>query len=186
MDFLWPPRPEKAIPPSMIAQYDDKGWITQLKKNGTCSVATVSGKVSMFTRHGTPHKMWEPTQEIVSFFSEHQRSVFVFELLHNKHPSVKNTIYLFDVLVYKGDDLTGSTYMDRYSILQDVVPRKHKRIWLAENHHNGDDLFHSLDNPIDEGIVLKDPNGRLRTCLRDGKNSGWQFKCRKLHANYSF
>ena len=65
MKFWYPPRPEKAIAPSLIKFYEGRGWIAQIKKNGTCSTANVDdhGNVTFFTRHGEAHKAWIPTEE---------------------------------------------------------------------------------------------------------------------------
>lgn len=186
--FLWPPRPERAIEPALIPYYASKGWIAQLKKNGTCTVISVDvhGNVDFKTRHNEAHKAWAPPIEIVNYFSHFPDSVFVGELLHNKHASVKNTLYLFDLLRYNGVDFIGETLEYRLGILDMVVPLM-PNIQMVKN-YSGDltKLYDSISDPIDEGIVLKDPKAKLKSCLREGANSGWQVKCRKSTKNFGF
>jgi ATP dependent DNA ligase domain len=186
--FLHPPRPTKAIAPSLIGWFESEGYIAQLKKNGTCTVISVDdrGFVTWSTRHNEGHKAWTPTEELTKYFSAFRNSVFVGELLHSKGPSVKNTIYLFDVLVYLGRDLVGTTLTHRLEILKSVIPIS-KNILLAETYtQNLKGLYDSLSSPLDEGIVLKKPNAVLRDCNREGLNAGWQVKCRKATKNYGF
>ena len=187
MSFLWPPRPEKAIPPDMIPFYERNGYLAQIKKNGTCSVISTddNGNVEFWNRHKELHKAWMAPDYIIEYFKKFPNSTFVAELLHNKSPSVKNTIYIFDVLIYMGTDLVGETLKDRLTII-DTMPAN-KGIILVQNYYSGfRKLYDSLSDEIDEGLVFKDPNARLKFCFKDGMNSNWQVKCRKITKNYGF
>lgn len=186
--FLFPPRPEKAIAPSLIKFYEGRGYIAQLKKNGTCTVISVDnrGTVSYYTRTGEAHKAWSAPDHITKTFAGFKSSVFVGELLHNKHPSVKNTIVLFDVVKFLGRDLVGQTLLERLAVLGRVVPLN-QGIQIATCYRKDFlGLYESLRDPIDEGIVLKNPKAKLLDCRREGLNGSWQVKCRKQHKNYSF
>jgi hypothetical protein len=186
--FLYPPRPENAIPPSLINSYERRGWICQIKKNGTCSLAFVDGmdNVTFKTRHNEFHKAWTPTKEIISFFAGFPNSVFVFELLHSKGGDIRNTVYLFDVLEWLGRDLVGTTLKERLTLLASIVPPT-PNITVAKVYTEGlSSLFVGLTSPLDEGIVLKNPEAVLRSCDRDSLNAGWQVKCRKATKNYGF
>lgn len=186
--FLFPPRPENAIPPSMIKSFEGRGWIAQLKMNGTCSLAFVDadGKVTFKTRHGVDHKAWTPTQEAISFFAGFKCSIFVFELLHSKGGGIRDTIYIFDLLKYLGRDLVGTTLAERLQILATINPFS-PRITVATIHTKDlTGLFGSLSDPLHEGIVLKDPMAKLRPCFRDGLNAAWQVKCRTATKNFGF
>lgn len=186
--FLYPPRPERAISPTLIKHFEKQGWIGQLKKNGTCQVISIDdeGHVDFKTRHNEDNKAWTPTDEAVRYFQKFPNSVFVAELLHNKHESVKNTLYIFDVLCYNGKSLVGTTLPERFEILNRVVPMS-KNLVIAKNFNKDlTGLYQSLSDPIDEGIVLKDPTARLRDPLRKTANSGWQVKCRKGTKNFTF
>jgi hypothetical protein len=186
--WLYPPRPEKAVPPALIAHFEHKGWIAQRKKNGTCQVIFVDadGNVSFFTRHNEPNKAWKPLDCIRKKFVAFPDSVFVGELLHSKGPSVKNTIILFDVLRLRGEDLVGKSLADRLAILSQTIEES-RHIGIIDTYeHDFTKLYESLTDPLDEGIVLKDPKAVLRNCHRDGLNSSWQVKCRKPTKNFAF
>lgn len=188
--FLYPPRPERAIAPSLIGLYESRGYIAQKKKNGTCTVVSINeaGKVSWYTRHGEAHKAWIPTKELTEFFSSFPDSTFVGELLHSKGGGVKDTLCLFDVLKTPRDDMLGWSYQLRHQLLtytiQNYIPT---HLHILENYTKDlRKLYDGLTDPLDEGIVLKDPNAVLRDCQRDGLNANWQVKCRRATKNYGF
>ncbi len=193
--FLFPPRPEKPISRSLIRWYEKRGYVAQIKKNGTCSVALVAADstVSFLKRTGEPHLAWEPTAEACDFFGHFPDSAFCFELLHSKGGGVRDTLYVFDVVRYLGGDLVGMTFEERMGLLRKVVPISSPRILYADLHHEClTGLFDSMVDdegvalsPLDEGIVLKDPKAKLEPCRKADSNSGWQVKCRARTKNYS-
>lgn len=186
--FLYPPRPEQAIAPGLIKLFEGRGYIGQIKKNGTCQVITIAkdGKVTFWTRRRELNKAWKPLLEMIEYFKKYRDSVFVGELLHNKHPDFKNQIILFDVLRIHGEDLVGHTLTNRLDILADVPPMM-KRIQIATIFEKRlTELYYSLTHPIDEGIVLKDPKAKLETCIKEGMNSDWQVKCRRETKTYGY
>jgi hypothetical protein len=132
--YYFPPRPEKAIPVDMIPYYEGKGFFCQLKKNGTCNITIIDkkGVPTFWNRHKELHRAWTVPENIIEYFSQFPDSVIVGELLHNKHQSVKNTIYIFDVLVYKGNDLVGMTLDDRLKIIHSFPEAK--GIMIAETY----------------------------------------------------
>lgn len=188
MTFLYPPRPEKAISPSLIQYYEDRGWIAQVKKNGTASVASVdeNAEVEFWTRHKERHKAWVPTDEAKAFLRQFPRSVFVFELLHSKGGGVRDTLYFFDVLVFEGRSLIGTTLHERLKLLKAIVPDVGHLLMAHTYTQSLRFLYDNLTSPLDEGIVLKDPAATLRSCLKPSSNSGWQVKCRKETKNFGF
>jgi hypothetical protein len=203
--YLFPPRPEFAIASAMLRYYEKQGWVAQYKKNGTNTIIGISPKKEFFTmtRHATEHKAWEITPhikaELTRLFPEKKWFVLCAELMHNKTPSIKDTIYIHDVIVWKSEFLLNSLFMDRQKLLDErlitnVEAHSHYvcdsegKIWYAKRFEKGfKELFLSIKNPkIDEGLVLKDPNGQLRSCRTASENSGWQVKCRHESKGYSF
>ena len=185
--FLWPPRPEKAIPSELIQFYENQGWIAQLKKNGTCTVIDVdaSGNSTFYTRHNEAHKAWTPPQFILDYFKQFPESTIVAELLHNKGPSVKNTLYIFDILVFASLSLVGETLRERLELIE-KFPETENVITSKTITKDFLAVFEGLTSELDEGIVMKNPNARLKPCYKDGMNAGWQVKCRKPMKNYGF
>lgn len=214
--YLWPPRPEGKIPLDMIAFYERRGWVAQVKKNGTLTVIFVRGPEVIFkTRHNAEHKLWTPQAEHFALFQRQPTgsggvrfpvldlpekwSVYVAELLHSKTPHIKNHLYLFDVLVKGGEDLVGATFNERQAILRSLFPAEgggrlgarpvrgsNGLLSVATNYFDGFRAVMAGLGAEDEGIVLKNPNAPLRACLTPDANAGWQVKCRKPHKNYSF
>lgn len=200
--YLYPPRPEKAIPPGLLSAYEAKGWVGQYKKNGTCNVTFVSPEkeITVMTRHNAKHKAWSPTVASNKFFKELPGKgwyVFVTELLHNKTPTVKDTHYIFDILVYDGEHLSGKTFAERMDLLATFIPENaemtdshfivNPNMWIARTVASGfEDTFKEITTPEDEGLVLKDPNAKLKLPFKKNSNVGWMIKSRKSHSNYGF
>jgi len=204
--YLWPPRPEKAIPREMLGFYANRGWVAQCKMNGTCSVLAISPERQIFAmnRHEDEHKLWQPKPAHLQDFVKLPGKgwyVFVAELLHSKVPGIRDVNYVHDILVADGVQLAGTRFDQRQERLSWLLLNRKRgksremlthweitpTLWLAKNYVNGfGDLFDRLDRPEHEGLVLKNPAGTLSMCLREGDNSGWQVKCRRPHKNYSF
>lgn len=201
--YLWPPRPEKAIPATFLPHYEKRGWVAQYKKNGTCSLVYVKPDKSIIvkTRHNTDHAAWTPSEEFEKQFQFLQGQgwyVFVGEVLHSKTPHIKDTIYVFDILVSDGLYLVGSTFQARIDLLNSILPhnalditKSHyvvlPKLWLARTiKSNFVEVFNNINEVENEGLVLKDPEATLNLCLREDSNNAWQLKCRRATKNYSF
>jgi hypothetical protein len=136
--YLYPPRPENAIPRGLINSFEKRGWVGQVKKNGTCTVIFTNGKDVVFkTRHDDDHKQWMPTPDIVEFFAGKKRAgkwnVYVAELLHSKvRDGTRNHLYIFDKIVHDGVQLIGSKFAAREEILKKQIPTWSKA-WLTND-----------------------------------------------------
>jgi hypothetical protein len=195
--YLWVPRPETKIPTSALSFYENRGFWAQTKKNGTCTLVFSNGSDVIFkTRHNDDHKMWSPQKEHNKFFGGRKGwNVYGAELLHSKVTNgPKNELYIFDILVSDGEYLTGETFAARQTLLHARWNGKHEgdqvritpQITVATCDDTGFlDRFQSL-KPEDEGLVLKDPNAKLKPCFKADSNSSWMVKCRIPHKNYSF
>jgi hypothetical protein len=196
--YLWPPRPETAAPPTLMRFYEKRGWWGQVKKNGTCTVIFSHGDDVVFkTRHDDDHKAWAPQPEHAIFFKgREQWNVYVAELLHSKTANVKNHLYLFDILVSDGEDLSGTSFADRQAILLGRYPgnggaglgatRVTEQVSRATCYTRDFERVWSELAAEDEGIVFKDPASKLAPCVTQTANAMWQVKCRRPHSNYSF
>lgn len=217
--YLWPPRPSKAISSAMLNFYEKRDYVAQYKKNGTCTVLYVTPEKEIIakTRHNDDHKRWEPTDKSTGVFKNLPGDgwyVFVVEVLHSKVKDIKDTVYIFDILVNDGQDLVGTTFMERQDMLHEIFDIKHEdddtnvtQMFDSESHHalspnvwlakliKGDfkKLMRVINSqtpeegaPENEGIVLKNPSARLEPESRAASNGGWQVKCRVEHKNYSF
>ena len=205
--FLYPPRPELAIPAEELPRYEAMGWWAQFKLNGTCSVIAVSPDRRLFTwmRDKAQHTAWRATEANRQAFLGLPGDgwyVFVAELMHSKVPGLRNINYLHDILVADSIYLAGSTFADRQELLASLFPNRTKALggahevidahtWLAINYRPGikggfRKLFQSLERPEHEGLVLKDPTATLNLCFKPDSNSAWQRKCRRPKTAFNF
>jgi len=204
--YLWPPRPEKAIPLELVGFYEKRGWSSQIKMNGTGNVLAISPerKIVAMNRHNATHKLWTPTAANEADFAKLPGNgwyVFVAELLHSKVPGIRDVNYVHDVLVADGHYLVGESFADRQLRLSSLLLQGKKgksrellthweispTLWLAKTFVGGHRaLYEKLDRPEHEGIVLKNPKAPLVMCLKQTDNASWQVKIRKQHKNFSF
>ena len=206
--YLYPPRPENAIPSGLLKFYENRNFIAQTKKNGTSNVIAVSPDrtIHAMTRHATKHKAWQPNHETQAAFQNLPGDgwyVFVAELMHSKVSGLRNINYINDILVNDGVYRIGSTFAARQKLLQRLFPNcaedssgTHyiidEHTWLAKNHTSGFlNLFGSLmtgkkGNHENEGLVLKDPDAVLALCSKPNSNSSWMVKCRYQTSVLSF
>jgi len=209
--YLWPARPENAIPTGLLSFYENKKWVAQYKKNGTCSVifVTPDKEVIPMTRHDAKHKAWSPTPESNAAFKALPGKgwyVFTTELLHSKVSGIRDTHYVFDMMVCDGEYLVGFTLEERLAKLYDLFGCAdaeedyshyiiNPHIWVAKLVRSD---FYTLWKDVnvkanatdkayvDEGLVLKNPNAKLILCNKANANSQAMVKCRVEHKNYGF
>lgn len=196
--YLFPPRPETKVSKNMLGFWQRRGYVAQVKKNGTCTVIFARGnKVIFKTRHNDDHKLWTPQPDHIKFFSGSKGwNVYVAELLHSKvSGGPKHELYIHDQLVMEGNSLVGTTFAHRQAALLTKFaggasePDQYRiadRITLAKNFAGGFTTIFDTLGVEDEGLVLKDPKAVLKACFKPDSNRGWQVKCRIAHANYSF
>lgn len=201
--YLYPPRPEFALTYDRIPYYESDGWVGQYKKNGTCTIIAMSpeGEFHAMNRHAENHKAWNLTDHIKEFLKrtlpKNGWTVLVAEILHSKTPTIKDTIYIHDIIVAGSKQLVGTTFGERQKILNKMLPggvehyshfELDTKVWRAKIlTKNIVDAFHSIkDTSIDEGIVLKKLNGKLKDCYKSDANKAWQAKVRYATKNYQF
>ena len=188
--YLYPPRPEKAFSPENLGFYENLGWLAQIKRNGDCTMLFArKGELRVMNRHGEVPTRWAPSPEQIEFFARGDEW-FVYAA-----ERVGVSLYIFDLVVCGGTQLVGTNFNDRQDILYNLFPIYKETedelhllntITIAKCHTSGfSDIFSRL-GPRDEGLVIKDPNGRLSPCFRDKQNGGWQVKARIPTKNYSF
>lgn len=211
--YLFPPRPKKAIPKSLLTFYERKGWVAQVKLNGTCNMISVSPENAITAKSRHPeenngnHSLWAPSAKTAAAFKTLPRKnggwyVFVAELMHSKvKDGPRDTNYIHDIVVADGDYLVGWTFEQRQELLASLFPEIDasqstiayhvidQNTWLARNHVAVDlvDLYtRVIPDPAYEGLVMKRPDAKLGICSRESANQDWQVKCRRPHKNYGF
>lgn len=201
--YLYPPRPENIISHDRIPYYEKTGWVAQYKKNGTNTIIACSptGELTLMNRHFEKHKAWQITSHLkdalAKILPKGSWTVLTGEILHNKTPTVKDTLFIHEVLVYESKFLLGTTFLERQKILEKLLPGGEEKyshfeltpkLWRAKLLTKDlEGLFLAIKEPkIDEGLVLKKPDGILKFCDTTKSNAAWQIKVRYPAKNYSF
>jgi len=188
----------------MLDELDKEGiFIAQPKLNGSCMELYTNGKeVIVMNRHKKKlaHKL--DINELKSLYKGKGWMVLVGELM-NKNKKDENNKYwnhkfvIFDILVYDGEYLLGSTFSERQEILRMLYSTDLVKICL---HKISENCFrvqsvpsrfkeaYDLITPFDmfEGLVLKRRDGKLENGISAGNNTRTQLKCRKSTKNYSY
>jgi len=107
------------------------------------------------------------------------------ELVHNHTKTVKDTIIVHCIMVYKGEPLFGKTWADSRAIIEEFKYGEH--VQLSRIYTTGFfDLWNQADGEVIEGIILKDPSGLLQFSQVPIADVSWMLKVRKPCKKYSF
>lgn len=214
--FLYPPRPDRKIAPGLLNFQEKRGWVGQVKKNGTCTVlyVTPEKKIITKTRHDSDHKMWDDkVSRAVEYFKNLPGNgwyVFVCELMHNKTKHIQDTLYVFDIVVANGQSLTGTTFAERQDIITKLfeiddstpinITQSHyiisEKVWVAKlingNFNAEMAKIQKRSETLPDNQSLEDEGLVLKNPkgklqpCGKTRNSTWMVKCRVPHKNYSF
>ena len=202
--YIFPPRPVNAIPPTLIDKYDNGEFIAQPKLNGDCAELYINNdSFRNFNRHkkeGINHFKLK-SNEIMKLNSGSGYMVLCGEYMNKSKKDSKGVwnhkFVIWDILVYNGKHLIGSTFEERVEILDDIYGKKEYSDYLYEVSEN---VFRVKTFTKDftkkwrkitkidmfEGFVFK----RKKSKLADGRSSKnnhlGQFKSRKPMKNYEY
>ena len=210
--YLYPPRPQFKIPPEELDKYDNGEYFASPKLNGTaCVVFTNGEQLEVYNRHKLPISKYSPFINFRSLSPDGQWYVYAGEYLNKGQKGEtgeveRDKFVIWDILVYAGEYLIGSTYLDRIRIIDNAYPAKQLvsdkglewREYMAATTLNGiykvpvyaqgfkymyDDL---VKTDLYEGVVLKKAQAKLTYGFNEKNNSEWQVKCRKENKLYKF
>jgi hypothetical protein len=196
--------------------------VGQFKMNGTNDQMVVfpDGKIEHWGRHkydparlpkrvpdpnGVPMKMdYELPKamrdEILSFTPKGFFTIYNVELMHAKTTMVKNTLYFFDVLVWKSQHLIGVSYGERYKIIHGLLGDRYmplheskiaNGIFIAQNlpPTAWDDAWQDAQtSPYTEGLFYKRTGAAsiLKVSLGEKNNGDCMCRSRKGTKNSRF
>lgn len=212
--YIYPPRPTGAVPPGQWQAFADKAWIGQYKFNGSrCLVKCFGkGRYELWNRHKAK-LVYTPSPKLhtqLQRLAEYEWTIFDGELIHSKHTAVKHTIALYDLLVYSGEHLLGTPYIDRYKMLHymclgDPPAWTHKGLkfgdcispdifvpdnWQANEWplawSNVEKVNRGYTSPLLEGLVLKNANGKLKPGFKPDNNGDWMTRSRVKTGRHDF
>lgn len=208
--YLYPPRPEHAVPIEHIGTYEELGYVAQPKLDGSsCLVFTDGAKSIAMSRHATPFAT-EPSLLTDGTFRALHRgvpgkwTVLVGELMNKSKKDERGRAFsgyvVHDVLVADGVHLVGTTFAERIALLDSMYGTAgstqsglygtgHEGVYRVRTYPG--DLaaeFRRLtaSAPMYEGIVAKDPTGRLEHGMRQKNTRSGQVKVRRTEKNYAY
>jgi len=169
---------------SAKAAFDSPDWIFEIKLDGyrAITVFDSAGEAHLWSRNGLPLEAKFPALanavsklklrstildgEVVAL---DENGIPRFQLLQRfqKQPKAPTLYYVFDVLWYKGDDLTGKSILERRSVLERIL-KPTAEIQLGNYvEDEGKALFELTKERGMEGIIAK----RKDSIYRPGKRS---------------
>ncbi len=157
MRYFYPCKPNPLATNSPFLDELDKDvrWIGEIKKNGWRCLIYREKELTLWTRHRTT--ITKPLAELRdSLMAVPENTILDGELIHFRTLDVKGVLYLFDILVHRGRQLTEMPLADRRKLLEDVAA-KLAGIELAQQVRVGKKaLYHrAIEESVNEGIVLK-------------------------------
>lgn len=211
--YLFPPRPIQTTHHTELGKYDNEQFIAQPKYNGTCCNVFISkDEIIVMNRH-----KGSITSEYshIDFRGMHRGEgwmVVCGEFLNKNKKGEDGKPFnlkfvIWDILVYNGKYLLGSTFEERMDLLENLYPcsqmvvdeqkftsyqhlccTPHANVYKAPCYYvNFLALYKSIEKTdLYEGLVIKRRDARLAFGLTEKNNNDWQIKCRKPTKNYDF
>jgi hypothetical protein len=202
--YIHPPRPEIKAPPKAIKTYERMGFWGQPKLNGSCGLGFIKpGKTKVMGRHQESFKRQIiPMEDFQRIHQGNGWMVLTGEYMNKSQRGLDGKVLngcfcIFDILVYGGQYLIGSTFEERQDLLDTLysltpydpfMDKVSNNIYRVKNFKTNFEPVYNQLITIDmyEGWVLKKPKGVLETGYRPNNNTGWQLKMRKPTKNYRY
>jgi hypothetical protein len=184
---LIPPDPKNPLDPKpdYIDSLEASGkYVGELKWNGD-NILIYTDTMEIWNRHRERHH-YIPTPEVLDELRKFPKGAVInAELMHNRTVEIKNTIIVHCVMVWDGKPLIGKTWGDARKIIETLPYGEHVK--LSEIFRDRFwERFQSADVKTVEGIILKNPLGRLVFSTTPIDDVAWMLKIRKPCKKYSF
>ncbi len=204
--YLYPPRPENAIPSSELYYHDNGSMVAQPKLNGSnCLIFTNGEVVYKMNRHNDRLTRFEiKDEEVLNLYKGTGGWTVLNGEYLNKNKQDENRksfnhkLILFDILVNDGDYLIGKTFEQRIKLLDEMFGQNESEkeylysisdnVYRVKSYENNFSMLFDKLSQIDmiEGLVLKRKNARLEMGNTEKNNTKSQIKARKPTLNYKF
>jgi hypothetical protein len=206
ISYIFPPRPETKIAPSSLELFDKMGvYIAEPKLNGSSMEIYFSAdgkEIKTMNRHKQPMECKIDKAELLKLYRGKGEMILCGEYLNKNQKdetgkpwNIKYVIW--DIIKYDGKHLLGTTFEERYILLQTlyithmIKPHMHK---ISDNCYRVDAIYKSFKGTYDnitkwdmfEGLVMKRKDGKLENGTTAGNNTRTQIKCRKPTSSYNF
>jgi len=200
---MFPPRPEYVISTDQLHKYE-KTHLIQVKLNGSCCTIFIKGdELRQFGRHQNENlSNFKINQENLKVLNcgNNEWNVVVGEYMNKNKKGVdgkpwNHKFVIFDILVYDGEYLIGSTFEERVNLLDkifgtidenDYIYKINESVFRVKTFYDNFLLRWNEITKIDmlEGVVLKKKEQKLTRGLSEKNNMS--HKCRKPTKNYRY
>jgi hypothetical protein len=160
-------------------------WVAEQKWNGDNILINTNKPKEIWNRHKallTRYKMNDEVQkELLSLYPPD--TLINGELMNNHTKDTKDLIIVHCIMILSG--VMVRTWGDSRRLLDRVQSGKYfqiSRVWTKGFW----DLYQTADGKTIEGIILKDPNGKLVFSTTPIKDVPWMLKIRKPCKKYQF
>jgi hypothetical protein len=192
--FYYPNRPT-LIPPDPLNPLDPKpDYINSLEASGLYvgenkwngdNIYIYTDTMEIWNRHHEQHHYSPPPEVMDELQKLPKGAVINAELMNFRTTQVKNLIIVHSIMVWNGKPLLGKTWGDARKIIEDLSYGKH--VQLSEIFKSGFwERYQKADGTIIEGIILKNPVGKLVFSTTPINDVPWMKKIRKPCKKYSF
>jgi len=204
--YLYPPRPKNSVSPEDLKFWDNNTLIAQPKMNGSnCLIFTNGDSFFVMNRHKqrlTNFKIKK--EELSEIYRGNGEWMIINGEYMNKSKGdeigkvFNHKLIIFDILVYNGDYLIGSTFSERVNLLDNIygVTNSEKdylfsvtdNIYRVKSYNSDFSNIFNKFIQVDmlEGLVMKRSNSKLEIGLTESNNIRGQLKCRKPTLNYKY
>jgi len=191
--ILVPPDPVNPLDPSrdyLDSLEAENRWLAEQKWNGDNTLIYIeNGKFTFWNRHRESLHYQPPEEVLEELRRWPDNSILNCETVNSKTKAVKNLLIVHCVMAWKGELLVGKTWGDSRALLEESISQglSGEYVQVSKVWQRGFwDLYQAADGVIIEGIILKDPAGKLifSTCPID--EVYWMRKIRKPSRKYAF
>lgn len=201
--YIYPPRPEKKISPNDLSLFDNGRYLAQPKLNGSCMEVYTNGKeLAVMNRHKKPLTCHIDKDELKSLHRGQGWIVLCGEYMNKGQTDENNkkwsdNFVIFDILVHNSKHLKGTTFEQRFELLETLYPSNPVKLLIhsiSPNCYRVDSVYKNFERVFTditqyqmyEGLVMKSINGKLELGTTQRNNTRTQIKCRKSTKNYAF
>jgi ATP-dependent DNA ligase len=191
---LIPPDPENPLEPGpwYLNDLEASGkYVAELKWNGDNTLLHTD-TMTLWNRKHEKLK-YQPSPEVAEelrLWKEAAGDAIInFETVHTKTTEVKHTLIVHCIMAWRGEYLIGKTWGDSRNILDWCIDQglSGEHVQISKIWKTGFwKLFQETDGKVHEGIILKNPNGKLVFSTSLIKDVPYQLKIRKPCKKYSF
>ena len=194
--MLVPPDPKNPLhpKPDYINSLEASGrFIAEQKWNGD-NTLVYTDDLTFWNRHGEKNKRYTPPPEMMKQLKRIPKGgILNLELLHYriKNLKFKNKLLVHSLLGWEGVPLVGKTWGDARLILENLFKTlkfpEESGIILSPVWKKGFwKLFQEADGNVIEGIVLKEPKGKLVISASKIPDVTYMLKIRKPNKKYKY